>query len=66
MYENQWRHVIKIQRDDAVIENSISQFVDANFKTMGSFAIPPKELSKELKSLVDGVSFDIAVINKIN
>jgi hypothetical protein len=33
---------------------------------MGSFAIPPKELSKELKSLVDGVSFDIAVINKIN
>jgi hypothetical protein len=40
--------------------------VDANFKTLGSFAIPTKELNKEISNLVDGVSLDIAVINKIN
>ena len=66
IYEQQWRHVIRIQRDDNVIENAISQFVDANFKTLGSFAIPTKELNKEVSNLVDGVTLDIAVINKIN
>jgi len=40
--------------------------VDANFKTLGSFAIPNKELKKEVSNLFDGVSLDIAVINKIN
>jgi cell division protein FtsB len=33
---------------------------------MGSFAIPTKELNKEVSNLVDGVTLDIAVINKIN
>jgi cell division protein FtsB len=40
--------------------------VDANFKTLGSFSIPTKELNKEVSNLVDGVTLDIAVINKIN
>jgi cell division protein FtsB len=40
--------------------------VDANFKTLGSFAIPTKELNREVTNLVDGVTLDIAVINKIN
>ncbi len=66
MYEEQWKHVIRIQRDDGVIENSISQFVDANFKAMGSFAVPTKELNKELSSLFESISLDISVINKFN
>jgi hypothetical protein len=44
--------VIKIQRDNDVIENSISKFVDANFKTMESSDISRKKSNKEIKNLV--------------
>jgi hypothetical protein len=66
MYEQQWKSVIRIQRDDDVIENSINQFVDSNFKIGGSFAIPTKALDHEVAKLVEGVTLDINVISKIN
>lgn len=38
VYENKWRQLFKIQRNDKVIENVIHQFVEANFKTLGTLA----------------------------
>ena len=37
-YENKWRQLFKIQRNDKVIENVLHQFVEANFKTLGALA----------------------------
>ena len=44
----------------------IRQFVDANFKTLGTLATPPRTLDDEMLKKCDGVKFDIEVIELIN
>mgnify|MGYP001806906864 CR=1 FL=1 len=66
IYENKWRQLFKIQRNDKVIENVIRQFVDANFKTLGTLANPMRTLDSEMLKKCDGVKFDIEVIELIN
>ena len=66
IYENKWRQLFKIQRNDKVIENVIRQFVEANFKTLGTLATPPRTLDEEMLKKCDGVKFDIEVIELIN
>lgn len=38
-YEQRWRQLFKIQRNDKVIENVLKQFVEANVKTLGTLAV---------------------------
>jgi hypothetical protein len=66
IYENKWRQLFKIQRNDSIIENVIKQFVDANFKTLGTLANPVRTLDLEMLKKCDGVKFDIEVIELIN
>ena len=58
--------MFKIQRNDLVIENVIKQFVEANFKTLGTLANPTRVLDPEMMRKCDGVKFDIEVIELIN
>lgn len=65
-YESKWKNLIKIQRDDKVIENVIRQFVESNLKTLGVLAVPTKIIDDEIVRRVDGVKLDIEVIELIN
>ncbi len=49
-----------------MIENVIHQFVEANFKTLGTLAQPERVLDPEMLKKCDGVKFDIEVIELIN
>jgi hypothetical protein len=41
----------------------IRQFVETNFKTFGSLAVPTKALDSEIAKMCDGVKLDIEVIS---
>lgn len=68
LYENKWRQLFKIQRNDKVIENVLNQFVEANCKTLGSLAnnLQPKPLDVDISNRMEGVKFDMEVIELMN
>lgn len=66
VYESKWRSLVKIQRDDSVIEHGLRSLVESNFKTMGSLAVPMREVDSEVVKICHGVKFDLEVIEMIN
>jgi hypothetical protein len=49
-----------------VITNVIKQFIDANFQTLGSLAVPTRAIDEGIVKLCEGVKFDMEVVDKVN
>jgi len=44
----------------------IKQFIDANFQTLGSLAVPTRVIDEGIVKLCEGVKFDMEVVEKVN
>ena len=44
----------------------IKQFIDANFQTLGSLAVPTRVIDEGIVKLCEGVKFDMEVVDKVN
>lgn len=49
-----------------MIEHGLRSLVESNFKTMGSLAVPMREVDSEVVKICHGVKFDLEVIEMIN